>query len=310
VLHPIVAPVLAWFDSHRRDLPWRAADCTPWQVLVSEVMLQQTPVPRVEPVWRQWHERWPGPGDLAVAGHDEVLRAWGRLGYPRRALRLHACAVEVVDRYAGVLPATEAELVALPGVGQYTAAAVLAFAYGRRSVVLDTNVRRVLARVMDAAALPSPHVTAAERARAAAVVPDDHASAARWNAAVMELGALVCTARSPGCPACPLESRCAWLAEGRPPDALAASRRRQAWHGTDRQARGAVMAVLRAAEPAAPVPRSALEAAWPDAVQRARALSTLVDDGLVEAGRGGFRLPRGPAGRSVAPGRPVERDVL
>ncbi len=307
--HPIVPPVLAWFDTHRRELPWRAAGCTPWQVLVSEVMLQQTPVSRVEPVWRQWHERWPGPEDLAAAGHDEVLRVWGRLGYPRRALRLHACAVAVVDLHGGVLPSSEAELAALPGIGQYTAAAVLAFAYGRRSVVLDTNVRRVLARALDAAALPAPHLTAAERARAAAVVPDDDASAARWSAAVMELGALVCTARSPSCHACPLEGRCAWLAEGRPPDALAATRRRQAWHGTDRQARGAVMAVLRAAEPAAPVPVGALESAWPDAFQRARALTTLVDDGLVEADHDGYRLPRGPAGRSLAPDVPVDRDA-
>ncbi len=187
---------------------------------------------------------------------------------------------------------------------------MLAFAYGRRSVVLDTNVRRVLARVMDAAALPSPHLTAAERARAAAVVPDDDASAARWSAAVMELGALVCTARSPGCPACPLESRCAWLAEGRPPDALAATRRRQAWHGTDRQARGAVDGGAAGRRARSAGPRSALEAAWPDAVQRARALTTLVDDGLVEADHDGYRLPRGPAGRSLAPGRPVDRDAL
>jgi A/G-specific adenine glycosylase len=309
VPHPIVPPVLVWFDTHRRELPWRAADCTPWQVLVSEMMLQQTPVSRVEPVWRQWRERWPGPGDLAAAGHDDVLRAWGRLGYPRRALRLHACAVAVVDSYGGVLPAGEAELAALPGIGPYTAAAVLAFAYGRRSVVLDTNVRRVLARALDAAALPAPHLTAAERARAAAVVPADDATAARWNAAVMELGALVCTARSPGCQACPLKDRCAWLAEGRPADALATTRRRQAWHGTDRQARGAMMAVLRAAEPSAAIPRHALEAAWPDAAQRARALSTLVDDGLVEAGHDGYRLPRGPAGRPGAPDGPRDPDA-
>ncbi len=258
------------------------------------------------PVWHAWQQRWPGPADLAAAGHDEVLRAWGRLGYPRRALRLHACAVAVVERHDGALPDDEAALLALPGVGEYTAAAVLAFAFGRRTVVLDTNVRRVLARALDAAALPAPHLTAAERARAGALVPADGPTAARWNAAVMELGALVCTARAPDCASCPLADRCAWLAEGRPPDALAGSRRRQAWHGTDRQARGTVMAVLRDA-PSGTATREALAIAWPDAAQRERAVASLVADGLAEPHDGGLRLPRGP--RAVAPdGRPTPRE--
>jgi len=298
---PLVPPVLAWFDAHRRDLPWRAADRTPWSVLVSEVMLQQTPVSRALPVWRAWQQRWPGPADLAAAGHDEVLRAWGRLGYPRRALRLHACAVAVVERHAGALPDDEAALLALPGVGEYTAAAVLAFAFGRRSVVLDTNVRRVLARALDAAALPAPHLTAAERARAGALVPADGPTAARWNAAVMELGALVCTARSPDCDGCPLATRCAWLADGRPPDALAGSRRRQAWHGTDRQARGALMAVLRESPSGTATPE-VLATTWADAAQRERAAAGLVSDGLAERHDGGLRLPRGP--RAAAPDGP------
>lgn len=293
LVSPLVPPVLAWFDAHRRDLPWRAPDRTAWSVLVSEVMLQQTPVSRVLPVWRAWQQRWPGPAELAAAGHDEVLRAWGRLGYPRRALRLHACAVAVVERHGGALPDDEAALRALPGIGEYTAAAVLAFAFGRRSVVLDTNVRRVLARVLDAAALPAPHLTAGERTRAEAVVPTDGPTAARWNAAVMELGALVCTARAPGCDGCPLADRCAWLAHGCPPDALADTRRRQAWHGTDRQARGTVMALLREA-PSGAATREALDASWPDAAQRERAVAGLVSDGLAEPHDGGLRLPRGP----------------
>lgn len=293
--------MLAWFDVHHRDLPWRDADRTPWSVLVSEVMLQQTPVSRVLPVWHAWQRRWPGPTELAAAGHDETLRAWGRLGYPRRALRLHACAVAVVERHGGALPQDEAALRALPGVGEYTAAAVLAFAFGRRSVVLDTNVRRVLARALDAAALPAPHLTGAERARADAVVPADDATAARWNAAVMELGALVCTARAPACDACPLADRCAWLADGRPPDALAHTRRRQAWHGTDRQARGALMAVLRDA-PSGAATHEALALTWPDADQRERAAAGLVTDGLAEAHDGGLRLPQasGAAARPTA----------
>ncbi|MDO8106464.1 A/G-specific adenine glycosylase [Isoptericola sp. b441] len=306
--HPLVPPILHWFDAHRRDLPWRAADRTPWSVLVSEVMLQQTPVVRVLPVWRAWQERWPGPAELAGAGHDEVLRAWGRLGYPRRALRLHDCALTVVERHGGVLPADEAGLRSLPGIGEYTAAAVVAFAHGRRSVVLDTNVRRVLARALDGAALPTAHLTAGERTRAAAVVPPDDASAARWNAAVMELGALVCTARAPACTSCPVADRCAWLAEGRPPDALAQRRRRQGWHGTDRQARGAVMALLREAVGGGTVEAAAVEAACPDADQRERVLAGLLADHLVERNGDGLRLPRGPhlqGARTAAPTPPA-----
>ncbi|TKR22459.1 A/G-specific adenine glycosylase, partial [Cellulomonas hominis] len=195
--------VVAWFDAHARDLPWRHPDRTPWGVLVSEVMLQQTPVVRVEPAWRAWFARWPEPADLAAASPADVLRAWDRLGYPRRALRLQECARAVVERHGGVVPSDADALLALPGIGEYTAAAVRAFAFGLRSVVLDTNVRRVLARVAAGAALPAPALTVGERRLAQAFVPADDARAARWAAASMELGALVCTARSPRCGACP-----------------------------------------------------------------------------------------------------------
>jgi len=271
--------VLAWFDVHARDLPWRAADRTAWGVLVSEVMLQQTPVVRVEPAWRAWMDRWPAPGDLARAGTADVLRAWDRLGYPRRALRLQDCARAVVDRHDGVVPATEAELLALPGVGAYTAAAVLAFAHGRRSVVLDTNVRRVLARVAAGVALPAPSQTVAEVRLAESFVPDDGVLAARWAAASMELGALVCTARAPRCAQCPVADLCAWRSAGLPPDAHAARRRTQAWAGTDRQVRGRVMALLR--EALGPVPDTAVDAVWPDVRQLERCVDGLVTDGLV-----------------------------
>ena len=190
-------------------------------MLVSEVMLQQTPVVRVEPAWRAWMARWPTPADLAAASTADVLRAWDRLGYPRRALRLQECARAIVERHGGVVPADEPSLRALPGVGSYTAAAVLAFAYGRRSVVLDTNVRRVLARTVDGVALPAPSQTVGEVRQATRYVPDDDATAARWAAASMELGALVCTARSPRCDACPVRDVCAWYAAGRPADELA-----------------------------------------------------------------------------------------
>ncbi|MBL0886851.1 A/G-specific adenine glycosylase [Myceligenerans indicum] len=252
--------VTDWFAGAARDLPWRAPDRSPWGVLVSEVMLQQTPVVRVEPAWRSWMERWPEPVDLARADTADVLRAWGRLGYPRRALRLQECAAVLVERHDGAVPRTEEELRALPGIGEYTAAAVVAFAYGLRAVVVDTNVRRVLARAIDGTALPAPSYTAAERALATAVAPREDASAARWAAASMELGALVCTARSPRCDACPVAGLCAWRAAGSPPDAHAPRRRTQAWHGTDRQCRGRVMAALREAE--RPVDRSVLVDAW------------------------------------------------
>ncbi|MCC2322436.1 A/G-specific adenine glycosylase [Cellulomonas xiejunii] len=271
--------VVAWFDDHARDLPWRAADRTPWGVLVSEVMLQQTPVVRVEPAWRAWMGRWPTPADLATAPTADVLRAWDRLGYPRRALRLQECARVVVERHGGDLPDDEAALLALPGVGTYTAAAVRAFAFGRRSVVLDTNVRRVLARLSAGEALPAPSQTVAERRLAAAWVPDDDTAAARWSGASMELGALVCTARAPRCDVCPVADRCRWLAAGRPADVYAHRRRAQAWTGTDRQARGRVMALLR--EALGPVPHDAVAAVWPDSAQLARCLDALVADGLV-----------------------------
>jgi A/G-specific adenine glycosylase len=287
------ADVVAWFDAHARDLPWRAPDRTPWGVLVSEVMLQQTPVVRVEPAWRSWLARWPEPADLAAASPADVLRAWDRLGYPRRALRLQECARAIVARHDGAVPDDEDALLALPGIGSYTAAAVRAFAFGRRSVVLDTNVRRVLARVAEGAALPAPALTVGERRLAEEYVPPDDAGAARWAAASMELGALVCTARAPRCDVCPVRDACAWRLADAPPDVHALRRRTQAWAGTDRQVRGRIMALLRdALEPA---PAAAVAAVWPDAAQRDRCLASLLADGLVERVPGEdeprYRLP-------------------
>src|SRR5699024_7533801 len=234
-----------WYAVHARDLPWRRPGTCAWGVLVSEVMLQQTPVSRVEPRWREWMARWPTPADLAAAPTAEVLRAWDRLGYPRRALRLREAARAISTEHTGVVPADEPTLRTLPGVGDYTAAAVAAFAYGQHAVVLDTNVRRVLARAVAGPALPPPSPRRSEVELAAALLPDDGAAAARFSVAVMELGALVCTARSPECAQCPLVRQCAWVAAGRPEDEHAHRRRTQAWHGTDRQARGRVMAALR-----------------------------------------------------------------
>jgi A/G-specific adenine glycosylase len=203
---------------------------------------------------------------------------WGRLGYPRRALRLHDAATSVVTRHGGEVPSSYDDLLALPGVGAYTASAVASFAFGARHAVLDTNVRRVLARAVSGQEQPPPHLSAAERAIAEALLPDEPAVAARWAVAVMELGALVCTARDPRCSACPLAERCAWQSDGQP---AYGGRRRppQGFAGTDRQVRGLLLAVLRDAPGA--VPGAALDAVWSEAEQRGRALAGLIDDGLV-----------------------------
>jgi A/G-specific adenine glycosylase len=283
-------PVLDWYGRHARDLPWRAPDRTAWGVLVSEVMLQQTPVARVEPVWRRWVDRWPVPRALAAEEPGEAIRAWGRLGYPRRALRLHAAATAIDEHHDGTVPDSYDALRALPGIGDYTAAAVATFAHGRRHAVVDTNVRRVLARAVAGVALPAVSVTRAEVREAESLVPDDGPTAARWAVAVMELGALVCTARTPRCGACPIAERCAWRAAGSPPHD-GPPRHGQAWAGTDRQCRGLLMGVLRDAD--GPVQEDRLAEAWrADPRQRTRALDALVDDGLVEALDGGrYRLP-------------------
>ena len=270
-------PVLQWYDVHARDLPWRAPSATPWSVMVSEFMLQQTPVARVLPVHEQWLDRWPTPATLAVEPVGEAVRAWGRLGYPRRALRLHAAATTIVDRHGGEVPASYDDLRALPGIGDYTAAAIATFAHGRRHVVLDTNVRRVLARAVAGVEHPAATLTRAEREVAASVLPGDEATAATWSVAVMELGALVCVATAPRCEVCPVMTQCAWRVAGYPAYD-GPPRRAQAWAGTDRQCRGRLLAVLRDTE--GPVHPSRLDAAWPDERQRLRCLASLVEDGL------------------------------
>ena len=282
-------PVLAWYDEHARELPWRSASAGPWSVMVSEFMLQQTPVARVLPVHEQWLRRWPTPAALAAETPGEAVRAWGRLGYPRRALRLHAAATTIVERHGGEVPASYDDLRALPGIGDYTAAAIATFAHGRRHVVLDTNVRRVLARVATGVEFPAAGVTKGERTLAADLLPEDEPTAATWSVAVMELGALVCTAANPRCGACPLADLCAWRAAGHPAYD-GPPRRAQAWAGTDRQCRGRLLAVLRDAE--GEVTAARLDAAWSEELQRARCLAGLVEDGLVvRTPRGTYALP-------------------
>jgi A/G-specific adenine glycosylase len=282
-------PLLDWYARAARDLPWRRPDASPWAVLVSEIMLQQTPVARVLPVYAAWLARWPAPADLAGAAPGDAVRMWGRLGYPRRALRLHECAVRVRDEYGGELPRDVEALLALPGVGEYTARAVAAFAFGDRVPVVDTNVRRVVARVVDGAGRAGLPAVRRDLAAVESLLPTDRRRAARFSVALMELGALVCTARQPQCAQCPLVDRCAWVRAGSP-DYTGPTARAQRFTGTDREVRGRLMAVLR--ESAGPVPKSALDVVWHDAVQRERALDSLAVDGLVDPRPDGtFALP-------------------
>jgi A/G-specific adenine glycosylase len=276
--------VLAWFDETGRNLPWRI-DRQPWRVMVSEFMLQQTPVARVLPVFEAWMDRWPTPAALAADGPGDAVRAWGKLGYPRRALRLHASATAIVERHGGEVPDELEHLRALPGVGEYTAAAIASFAFGQRHVVLDTNVRRLLARTVQGVEFSADSLTAAERELAVDLLPEHDAD--RWAAATMELGALVCTAKSPRCGACPIDDRCAWNVAGRPAH-TGPPRRGQAYAGTDRQVRGRLLDVLRGSD--SPVAQEALDAAWDDAEQRERCLASLLADGLIHETRGLYRL--------------------
>lgn len=267
--------LVSWYRDAQRDLPWRRPGVTAWQILVSEFMLQQTPVARVEPIWLAWIDRWPTPSATAAAGSAEVLRAWGKLGYPRRAKRLHECAVVIAGEYGDEVPADVETLLTLPGIGAYTARAVACFAYSANVPVVDTNVRRVVTRVLRGQA------DAPARTRdlddVAALLPDD-ATAPTFSAALMELGAVVCTARAPQCGCCPL-SHCRWRSAGYPEGTM--TRKVQRYAGTDRQVRGKLLDVLR--DSSSPVTRAQLDVAWlTDTAQRDRALDSLLVDGLVE----------------------------
>ncbi len=280
------APLTAWYAANARDLPWRRPGVGAWPILVSEFMLQQTPVSRVLPAYGAWLARWPTAAALAAATKADAVRQWDRLGYPRRALRLHACAQDITTTHGGQVPASIGELRALPGVGSYTAAAVASFAYGQRHAVLDTNVRRVLARLVTGRELtPRSSASVAETKLAESLLPPaDDNRAAIWSVAVMELGALVCTAARPACERCPLAPHCAWRRNGSP--AARVRRPAQRYEGTDRQCRGAVLAVLRNAP--GPVPVTTLDACWPDAGQFSRVLATLLRDGLASEHPGGL----------------------
>jgi A/G-specific adenine glycosylase len=276
--------ISAWFKKNKRDLPWRKTDT--WGILVSEFMLQQTPVNRVLPVYNEWMERWPTAAHLAKATPAEVITAWGRLGYPRRALRLHECAKVISKELKGKIPTTEVELRKLPGVGEYTAAAMVAFAFSGRSLVLDINIRRLFTRLFDGAESPTTSATKEEKVRYEELIPkkDPHI----WAAATMELGALVCTSQSPKCAVCPVADKCLWRSLDYPKSDLV--KRRQSWHGTDRQCRGAIVQALRENEV---LTKAQIAQLWDVPSQLEKALLTLLDDGLIEArGKSKYSLPR------------------
>ena len=281
--------VRAWYDTAARDLPWRAPGVGAWPILVSEVMLQQTPVSRVLPAWTAWLERWPTPAALAADSPGEAVRMWGKLGYPRRALRLVECARTIVARHGGIVPCEVAELELLPGIGAYTARAVAVFAYGHRHAVVDTNVRRVVARAVKGSGAAGPPSAARDHRAVEALLPPDPREAAVVSIALMELGALICTARAPRCDRCPAAQLCAWRLAGCPPY-TGPTARPQHFSGTDRQVRGLLLDVLRTAD--GPVDKAPLDLAWTDGVQRERALDGLVADGLVDPREDGrYALP-------------------
>lgn len=283
-----VDQLLQFFRSDARDLPWRRPEAGAWGVLVSEFMLQQTPVSRVLPVYEAWLLRWPSPAALAADAPGDAIRAWGRLGYPRRALRLHAAATAIVVHHGGAVPREVDELLSLPGVGDYTARAVAAFAHRQRVPVVDTNVRRVLNRIVRGNDDAGP-ATPADRALLEPMLPADPEAAAQLSAALMELGATLCTSARPRCEDCPVREHCRWLAAGRPARTVHAAK--QAWHGTDRQVRGKILALLRAAP--GPVAADDVQAVWPEDTQRERCVASLLADGL---------LARTPEGTLVLPG--------
>lgn len=283
------ARIIDWFAVSGRALPWREPGFPAWGTLVSEFMLQQTPVDRVIPRLAEWLERWPTPADLAAAPPGEAVRAWANLGYPRRALWLHRAAVEITERHGGVVPYDVEALLSLPGVGDYTARAVAVFAYGSRHPVVDTNTRRVLARAVDGDGEPGPPSSRRDLAALEAVLPEDLAEAHAFNAGIMELGAIVCTARNPRCDACPIADACAWRLAGYPPFDGKRKAAQKRYEGSDRQVRGLIMAELRAAH--IPVSRGEIDSLWPDADQSERALAGLLADGLAVEREQGYVLP-------------------
>ena len=280
--------VARWFRRSARPLPWREPGTTPWGVLLSEIMAQQTPVARVAPMWLEWIERWPTPASLADATPADIVRAWGKLGYPRRALNLHAAATRIRDEFGGVVPSDVDALESLPGIGSYTARAIAAFAFGQRVPVVDTNIRRVLARAVLGIAEPEPPRIRADMEIMDSVLPADPAESVAVNAGVMELGAVFCTARTPNCGDCPIAGHCAWALAGFPANAGRTRTPQAKYEGSVRQARGAILALARSHPN---ISSEQIANAVIDPAKRDRALEGLLSDGLLVNTTRGFALP-------------------
>ena len=280
--------VARWFRRSARPLPWRNTATTPWGVLLSEIMAQQTPVGRVAPMWVEWIERWPTPASLASSSPADIVRAWGKLGYPRRALNLHAAATRIRDEFGGEVPNDVDALESLPGIGSYTARAVASFAFGQRVPVVDTNIRRVLARAVLGIAEPEPPRVKADMDLMDSVLPTSPAESVAVNAGVMELGAVYCTARTPNCGECPIAEQCAWALAGFPANAGRTRTPQAKYEGSVRQARGAILALAREH---AHISDADIAGVMSDSSKRDRALEGLLSDGLLVNAKRGYRLP-------------------
>jgi A/G-specific adenine glycosylase len=274
--------VLVWGASNLRDLPWRRTR-DPWTILVSETMLQQTQVARVVDRLAEFLDQFPDPASCAAASPGDVVTAWAGLGYNRRSLMLHRAAIQIVAAHAGEVPSDLEELLALPGVGPYTARAVRAFAFELPAAVVDTNIGRIYARIQGRK-LTGPEV----QDIADETSPDDQPWL--WNQAIMELGALVCTKRSPSCGTCPVRILCAWAGEGDDParGSAAVSVPQARFEGSDRQLRGRLVDAMRSA----PVPLSEIAATMrTDTTRAGTVLAGLIRDGLAVTNNDHATLP-------------------
>lgn len=285
----LVRVVSRWFRRAARPLPWRDRSTSPWGVLLSEIMAQQTPVARVAPIWTEWIDRWSNASDLANASPADVVRAWGRLGYPRRALNLHAAATRIRDEFGGVVPSDVTTLESLPGIGAYTARAVAAFAFGQRVPVVDTNIRRVLARAILGIAEPEPPRTKADMKLMESLLPSAAKESVAVNAGIMELGAVYCTARTPNCADCPVAAYCAWAIAGYPANAGRTRTPQKKYEGSVRQARGAILALVRERHT---ITAADIVTAVPDQPRCDLALEGLLTDGLLVNTKRGYELPK------------------
>lgn len=274
--------LLNWGLPQLRDLPWRHTR-DPWAVLVSEVMLQQTQAHRVIPKWHAFLSAYSAPSQCAEAPLGDVLELWLGLGYPRRARNLQMSAQQICA--LGEFPCTLEGLLALPGVGAYTARAVLAFAFELDAAVVDTNIARVYARVGGVPLTARQVQAAADNA-----LPVGYSW--EWNQCLMDLGATLCRPLNPACGSCPLESHCAWRGVGDDPaiGSAGVSTRQSRFAGSDRQGRGRLMKAI--ADGPVPAQRLAHAMGWPDQPERAgRVAATLVADGLVVLDNQWYRHP-------------------